>query len=99
MTVRRFFASIFNGRNRDVTSVVDVDSARLEEVSAVAVGPEEAAAADAAAFSGNFWRNFGQSWRPQEPESVCFSVVFLNVEKAEKKINRATVYLPNISAT
>ena len=71
------FVSTFNRRYGDIASVVDIVSTRFEKVLPVAVCSEKTAATNAAAFAGNFWRNLGQWWRPQEPEPMSFSIVFL----------------------
>ena len=55
--------------------------ARPKKVSAVGVAAEEWAASEAAAFSGNLRQDFCQGRRPQKPEPVGFSIVFLKNEE------------------
>jgi len=76
LTVRRR-TTISNRWNGDVASVLDIRATRPEEVSAVGVAAEEGAASEAAALSGDLRQDFGQCRRPQEPEAVSFSIVFL----------------------
>jgi hypothetical protein len=80
LTIRWPFLSVLDGWDCDVAPIVDVATTRLEEVAAVAVGAEEATATYTTAFSGYFWRNFCNGRRPQKPQSVCFSVMFLKFD-------------------
>ena len=81
LAICRPLLPVLDGRDGNVTPVVDVATTRLEEVAAVAVGSEEATATHTTAFPSYIWHNFCNGGRPQKPQSVCFTVMFLKFEK------------------